>query len=306
MNPEQFRIFYNQTIHPELVRLDRKRRGLILRMALSFFLMVGLTAMVYKIGIFVVALLTTIPFAVHISIMYGRARNFVATFKPQVVKLILDFIDDNPLFGELAYQPKQKVALKKFMMSGIFGARPTIYEGEDFIEGRVGDVEFELSELNVQELSKVRAKLRTVFRGIFLRAKFFHPPSGRLLIVPRALMPDLSEAVRHFVGNGGQSMDVFIRHQKFTDEYAVFASKDTKVRELLPRHLLDYILYHSEHYGYIYLSLNNENCFIGITNEKDILEPKIWQSNVSFELVEEFYDDIYVALHIVQELDKAH
>lgn len=306
MNPEQFRIFYNQTIHPELMRLDRKRRGMLLRMAISFLLMLALTALVYNIGIFLVALLVAIPFVIHIYYLYNQVQKFVATFKPQVVKLVLDFIDDHPLFGDLAYRPKQKVALLKFMASGIFGARPTIYEGEDFIEGRVGDVEFEMSELKAQEYSRVRARMRPMFRGIFLRAKFFHPPSGHLLVLPRPLLPDLSEAVKTFISKGGNNVDALLRYPKFTNKYAVYASRDTKVNELLPKHLLDYILYHSDNYGYIYLSLKNQNCFIAITNEKDILEPKIWQSNVSFDLVEEFYDDIYVALHIVQELDRAH
>jgi hypothetical protein len=45
---------------------------------------------------------------------------------------------------------------------------------------------------------------------------------------------------------------------------------------------------------------------MGIWNEKDILEPNILQSNVSFELVREFYDDIYMALYVVQALDRAH
>jgi hypothetical protein len=306
MNPEQFRIFYNQTIHPELMRLDRKRRGMLLRMGISFVLMLGVVALVFNIGIFVVALLAAIPFVIHISFLFNRVRKFVQTFKPQVVKLVLDFIDDGPLFGDLAYRPNQKVSLQKFMASGLFGAMPAIYTGEDYIEGRVGDVEFEMSELNVKEFSRVRTKLRTVFRGIFLRAKFFHAPSGSLLVIPRELMPELSEAVKRFIASGGRPMDSFLRYSKFTDKYAVFASPNTKVNELLPKHLLNFILHHSEIYGHIYLSLFNQNAFVGITNEKDILEPKIWQSNVSFELVQEFYDDIYVALHIVQELDKAH
>ena len=306
MNPEQFRIFYNQTIHPELVRLDRKRRGMLLRIGLASVLMLATSVLVYSLSIFVLALLTAIPFAVYISFLVNQIRKFTQTFKPQVVKLVLDFIDDGPLFGELAYQPKQKVALQKFSASGIFGVQPTIYEGEDFIEGRVGDVEFEMSELNVQEFSRVRGRMRTVFRGVFLRAKFFHPPGGQLLVVPRALLPDLSEAARQFIGKGGQSMDAFLRHRKFTEQYAVYASKYTKVNEILPDQLLDFILHHTANYGPVYLSLFDKNCYVGVTNEKDILEPKIFQSNVSFELVEEFYDDIYVALNIALALDRAH
>lgn len=306
MNPEQFRIFYNQTIHPELVRLDRKRRGMLLRIGISLVLMLGVVALVYQIGVLVVALLVAIPFFAYISFLAAQIKKFSETFKPKVVQLVLDFIDDGPLFGDLAYRPKAKVALQKFQASGIFGVNPAVYEGEDFIEGRIGDVEFEMSELKVEELSRVDASLRPVFRGIFLRAKFFHALQGKLLLVPRLLLPDLSEAVKAFIGQGNVPVDAVLRHPKFTKHYAVYASRNAKVNELLPKHLLDFILLHSKIHGPVHLSLFGQNCFVATTNEKDILEPKIFRSNVSFELVEEFYDDIYVALHIVQELDRAH
>jgi len=305
-NPDNFRIFYNQTIHPELMRLDKQRRRMLRRIFLSSLLMVGVAALLYSVHIFVVALIAALPFAYYIFIQYKRIQKFRENFKPRVVELVLDFIDDGLLFGDLKYDAKGKISPDKFQKSNIFGARPAVYEGEDYIEGRIGDVEFEMCELLVEEFSRVRKRLDRVFRGIFVRAKFFYPLNGSLLVLPRSALPQRSEALKAYIRQNGQVMDPFVRHKKFLNTYTVYGNKNTKVSELLTEELMDFILASRNKTGEIQMSIFNENCYVAITNEKDILEPKIFQSNVSFELVREFYDDIYAALYIVTALDKAH
>ncbi len=305
-NPDEFRIFYNQTIHPELMRLDKQRIRMLRRMSLSLLLMVGVAALLMAVGIFVLALIAAIPFGLYIFYQYRQIQEFKAKFKPRVVELILDFIDDDLLFGELKYDAKRKIPFDKFFKSNIFGVRPAVYEGEDFIEGRIGDVEFEMSELLVETFSRVRKRLDLVFRGIFVWAKFFYPLHGTLLVLPRRSLPKRSEALKAFIRQGGQVMDPFVRHQRFLEIYTVYGSKNSKVSELLPQNLMDFILVARERTGEIQLSIFQENCYVAISNNKDILEPKIFQSNVSYELVREFYEDIYVALYIISALDEAH
>ncbi len=306
MNPTEFRLFYNQTIHPELMRLDRQRRRMLRLILFSALLMLGVGVVVYALSVFVVAMLACLPFGLYMSVVAARLKRFTADFKPKVVRLILDFIDDGPLFGDLKYDAKRKIPMDKFLRSQLFITRPAVYEGEDFIEGRIGDVEFELCELKVEEFSRVRMRLDSVFRGIFLRAKFRYPTKGAILVVPRAQLPYLSETVKVFVKQGGQNMDGFIRHDKFRETYTTYGSSNTKVNELLTEELMSFILGYRKEKGELCMSILGENCYVGIWNDKDILEPKIFQSNVSFELVREFYNDIYVALYVVTALDRAH
>ncbi len=288
------------------MRLDKQRRRMLRRIFLSLLLMVGVATLLYSVQILMVALISAIPFVIYIYNQFKLINKFKADFKPRVVELILDFIDDDLLFGDLKYKAKGKISIDRFLRSNIFGVRPAVYQGEDYIEGRIGDVEFEMCELLVEEFSRVRKRLDLVFRGIFVRAKFFYPLNGALLVLPRATLPQRSEALKSFIRYNGQVMDPFVRHKKFLETYTVYGSMNTKVGELLPEELMDFILASKEKTGEIQLSIFNENCYIAITNEKDILEPKIFQSNVSFELVREFYDDIYAALFIVTALDKAH
>ena len=305
-HPDEFRIYYNQTIHPELMRLDRQRLRMLRKILLSLLLMAGVAALIYSTHIFVVALVAAIPFVIYMYYQYRKIQKFRADFKPRVVKLILDFIDDDLLFGDLRYDAKGKISPQKFFRSNIFGAKPAVYEGEDFIEGRIGDVEFEMCELLVEEFSKVRKRLDLVFRGIFVRAKFRYPLNGTLLVLPRSSLPKRSEALKAFIRHNGQPMDPFVKHRDFLNIYTVYGSKNTKVQELLPLELMDFILKARANTGEIQMSIFQENCYVAINNTKDILEPKIFRSNVSFELVQEFYEDIYVALYIVTALDRAH
>lgn len=306
MNPEEFRLFYNQTIHPELRRLDKQRLRMMRLILFSAVLWLVAAVLVYSLSEFLFAAIVSLPFMFYIAIVARRVRRFVSDFKPKVVKLVLDFIDDGALFGNLKYSAKKSLPIDKFLRSQLFITRPAVYEGEDFIEGRIGDVEFEMCELKVEEFSRVRQRLDSVFRGVFLRAKFHYKPKGAILVLPKSRLQYLSETLKVFVKKGGQNMDAFVKHPKFLERYTVYAKKDTRATDLLTEELMGFLLGYGKQRGDICLSMWEENCYVGIWSDKDILEPRIFQSNVSFELVQEFYKDIYLALYVVMALDKAH
>ena len=182
---EDFRIFYNHTIHPELLRMERKRRRLLLLIVLSFLLLFGLFVIGIWLEVMVITLTLMLFVGVYLFILYGRVRNFVETFKPNIVNLITDFIDDGIGYGDLIYDQNKFIPKSKFQASQIFGASPDLYEGEDYLKGIIGDVPFELCELNVREESKVRQRLNYVFKGVFLAATITIPVRGKVLVLPR-------------------------------------------------------------------------------------------------------------------------
>ncbi len=305
-NPTQFNQFYNQTLQPELQRLDRQRIRLIRILLFSLLGVAGLIVVNTLIGIFVLTLLLSIPVVLYFIYLAKKIRAWVVDFKPKVVRLLIDFIDDGLLFGDFRYEAKQGIPVEKFLESGIFMTRPAEYKAEDYIDGRIGDIEFEMCELYVREFSRVRARLDEVFRGLFLRAKFVHPPKGTLLVIPKKQIPQLSETLKNFVALGGSSVDNAIHHPRFTESYAVYASSDTRIFELLTEQMMDFLLKYQREAGAVSLSFHGKHIYAAIPNNKGILEPRFFQSNVSYSLVKEFYDDIYIALNLIIEFDKAH
>ena len=53
----------------------------------------------------------------------------------------------------------------------------------------------------------------------------------------------------------------------------------------------------------VYLSFIGNDIYIAVTQDKDLLEPVLWQSNVSFDLIREFYEDITLLLSIIIDID---
>lgn len=91
---DKFRLYYNETISPELMKLEKRRK----RMTNIFFLTIVLFLLiVYLLLIAQVPALTLfalIPITILGTMTYYRIKAFKSEFKPKIVQLILNFIDE--------------------------------------------------------------------------------------------------------------------------------------------------------------------------------------------------------------------
>lgn len=304
---EEFRIFYNHTIHPELMRLDKQRKRLLWLLFFSLLFLTGVVIFDMVAGVWLVTLLLSLPIGIYISYLAYRIQRFIRTFKPRVVNLILDFIDDSVNFGALTYDAKGSISKKTFIESMLFGAAPDVYLAEDHIKGSIGSIAFELCELDVREESRVRSRLNYIFKGIFFHAVIEESLQGTIVILPREYRQYLSRAIREAVGNGAHNIDIMMRYNEFRQRFLSYATKDAKVRDLLSEDMQRILVDYREETGKeIYISFIDKNIFLAVTQHKNILEPYIFRSNVSFELVREFYEDITMLFEIVEDFDKLH
>lgn len=300
---EDFRLFYNQTIHPELLRLERKRRRLLFLFAVSVLMFWVAVFIQFYLNVLVISLVLFIPIGTYLTYLVYSIQRFKSTFKPHVVNLILDFIDDGLNFGTLKYDSKRFIQKDRFIASRLFGTEAPFYEGEDYISGKIGELDFEMCELNVKELSKVRNKLNYVFRGIFLHTTFNRPLRGMIIVLPREFKQYLSRSIRIFNTLGGDEYEGNLE-KRFSQFFMTFATKDANAVSLLSKDMQNAIVkYRYETKKEIYVSFIEKEIYIGITEPKDILEPFIFRSNVSFELVREFFEDIHMMISIVEYFD---
>lgn len=304
---KEFRIYYNRTIHPELMRLDRQRRRLLRLIFFSSIILIALILFELYLNILVITLTLMIPIGLYIFYLVQQVQKFRLNFKPKVVNLILDFMKESINFRRMTYQPDKFIPLNMFMDSRIFGVRPAVYEGEDYIEGRVDEVEFQLSELNVKEFSRVRSRLNYVFRGVFLHAELKDPLNGKVLILPRQYRQFLTRTIKYFNLENAKDMDGFIKSHDFRETFLTYATVNVKIGEVLPDYLQNVFVDYVQRTGKeIYLSFQKKHLYIAITNPKDILEPYLFQSNVSFDLIREFFEDIQMVVNLVEEFDNHH
>lgn len=304
---EEFRIYYNRSIHPELMRLERLRWRLFRLLLLSAFLFVVLIVFQIYLDIFFIALLLSLPIGFYIAYLAWRIRQFKLTFKPHIMNLVLDFMNDSLNYQELRYDPKAKISKDLFLSSGIFATSAPYYEGEDYISGKVGEMDFALCEISVREISQVSNKLNTVFKGVFLYAIFNEEAEGTIQVWPKKHRQYLSRAIKAFTWEGGENVAHEIMYEPFREMFVVYATEDTHVIGILPEPMQEAIVAYVAHTGKdVYLAFHDQEIFAAVTEPKDILEPKLLTSNLNFEQIREYCEDISMMLRIVQDFDQTH
>ena len=140
-----------------------------------------------------------------------------------------------------------------------------------------------------------------------MKSQFHNSIHGSLLILPVEFRQYLSRTVKAFAKQGGQLVEAEIHNPVFEEHFMTYATPDVFIAGVLSPDMQDAIVDYKLKTGKeIYISFVDNNIFLAITEPKDILEPHIFQSNVSFELVKEFFEDIYMLLNIVEDFDKHH
>ncbi len=331
MSLHAFRIYYNHTIHPELMRQERRRKSLLRLILFSLLFLAALTFVSAVIHMPALTLLLLMGVAAYLTYLLQKVREFQTGFKPKVVNLILDFIDNSVSFGTLTYDEHRYISPDRFDASKIFvsDAGSGMYRGEDHISGRVGEMAFEMSELVVRELSQVRSRFNYVFRGVFLHARYHKSLSGELLLLPRAYKQYLSRSILAFTARKYNcNVDELIDNPDFRQYFTVYAwdaeespcdktryhlfnadkiemVRSAAVFHLLSREMQAVLADYRRRIGReIYVSFIGRDIHVAVTQPKDMLEPKLFQSNVSFDLVHEFYEDLMLLFGIVRDFDE--
>ena len=91
---------------------------------------------------------------------------------------------------------------------------------------------------------------------------------------------------------------------RFSDEFVVYKTQNANIKGFLSSDMQRAILKYKENEGKeVYISFIANDIYIAVSQDKDLLEPVLWQSNVSFELIKEFYEDLTLLLSIVLDID---
>jgi len=300
---QDFRLFYNHTIHPELLRMERRRKRLLALLFLSSVFLILVFVLQFYVHILAITLLLLILIGFYIAYLVYKMREFKITFKPNIMNLIMDFIDDEVNYGTLTYTSKKKIPKTEFFKSELFATAAPFYEGEDYIEGSYRELTFELCELHVREMSKVRNRLNYIFKGVFLRGVYGDKNiKGRIIVLPRDYQQYQSRTVKAFYNKGGKRVDDVSR--KFSKTFITLASRGAQVERILSWDMQNALLnYRERTQKEIYVSFIDNKVYVAVTEPKDILEPEIFRSNVSFELVREFFEDLQLLFSVLEDLD---
>jgi type IV secretory pathway VirB3-like protein len=304
---DELRKFYNTTLRPELYRLEQLRKRLARGIYASVAGVVLLVTafIIYDLGflIFVVGM----PLIFYVGSLYFRIERFRQTFKPAIMQLLMEFLNDAPNYRQLTYEAKTAINRDRFEYSGLFRPMPDTYHAEDYIKGLVGEMAFEMGECYVREISPASNRLETVFSGLFVHAKFSEPTTGQIAVWPRRKLRRLKRTVDAYVSAGGIDADIEVMNAGFREEFATFAKRGTHVAGILTPPMQDALLEFARNQEQeIFFAVNNQDLFIGVAHDYDLLEPSFFKSNMSFALVRKFYLDITLMLSVISDFDQTH
>lgn len=302
-----FRLFYNSHIHPDLLRAEQLRMRLVRLLLLSLLLGLALAGLAIYLDLAAFTLFITLPTGFYITYLVWRMRLFRQATKRNLVQLILHFMYTELHYEQLYYDPQKFISKELFLQSGIFDTSADIYEGDDYITGRIGMMPFVLSEITVKEISPLANRLQAVFEGQFVYALFGEEAEGSLVLWPRRYKPQLSRSIKAYVLRGGANCDHEITNDSLRERYMVYATEDTHVAGLLTEPMQAAIIAYTQRTGRdLYLAFRNREIFAGLASRRGLLEPSVLSSNLHFDWVWAYYQDIALVLKIVEVFDQTH
>ena len=293
-----FRIYYNDYLHSQLIELERRRKRLLAAIIIFGAILVGATIFIISLNVAAMTFFMLIPFYIYLNIIRARIYNFKHTFKPMVVNAILKFIDPS-----LNYFNKEFIPKDTFLRAGIFPINPQIYKGEDYIMGKIGEVAFELCELEIYHPSVLKGKLIDWFKGIFFHANFRNTFVGRIVILPRSEWQTYLNIIKEYTKYGGMEVKGLL-NAEFQSEFAVYVQKNVRYQDVLSPKLLQMILdYKVKNQKKIYVSFKDSHFYIAINEPYELLEASIFFPNLDFELICMFYEELYLFTRLVEDFD---
>lgn len=307
---EELKGFFYQTIVPNIAPLEEERKRVAKQLVIAELVVAALAMLIGSFALTSGSRDTggLLQFVIFGSIMAGVGlywfftRSYTNAFKEQIIRRIIAFIDP-----ALNYYPSRYVLQPVYQESRLFKQRVDFYRGDDLVSGRQGETGIQFSELHTEYETYSNKKRRrvTIFKGLFFVADFHKHFQGETFVVP-----DFAEKAFGSFGGMLQSWDksrgelVKLEDPEFEREFAVYGSDQVEARYILSTSLMKRILdFKRKHGKQTYLSFIHSKVFIAIRYSKNLFEPKIFTSLYQFQPIQEYFEDLSLALGIVDDLN---
>lgn len=297
----KFRRFYNDHLYRRLVIFEKKRIKLLFSMTIGGVLLLLLTVFILRLEMFALSIFLVVPWFLLVHFYRHQSEIFRAEYKPIVMKGLLEFIE-----GNLTYYHQEYISKDTFERSRIFPYKADDYQGEDYIMGKIGEIFFELCELEIRHNSKVRKRLDCWFSGIFFHANFNTKFEGRIVMIPRNDWQKFIATMKDYVRHGGYEL-MNTGNKDFDEAFIVYLDRNIHYKEILTPELLAAILqYRVKTDKKVYASFFNSHFYMAIDEPDNLLNASLLYSNNSFERIVNYYRELRLFTQIVRDFDRMH
>jgi Protein of unknown function (DUF3137) len=145
----------------------------------------------------------------------------------------------------------------------------------------------------------------TLFKGMFFAADFNKTFQHRTVVVP-----DLAERFLGGLGTQLQSLNkqrgqlIKLEDPEFERLFAVYGDDQIEARYILSTSLMERLVKFRKKSGRdISVSFVNNTIYVAIAYDEDLFEPKLFNSMLDFQPIQEYFENLQLVIGIVQDLN---
>ncbi|MDX2063482.1 MAG: DUF3137 domain-containing protein [Bacteroidia bacterium] len=306
---DQLREFFNNDLKSSLKAVEAKRLSIVYKVIAMVVVMAALLATIvyymvkadWSIGwiFFVVLVLPVLTGALFYDMISNR--DFYMDFKTEVIERILKFID--PSFTYISHK---YIAPAQLVESRLFVHLPKKYKGDDYVSGIIGqNTKIEFSEVVarhksvLQEANKQSSEWKLTFKGLYFVAQTDRSFAGHTFIIPAG---ESSDSLMQVHGHIPEKVD--LGDDKFGTFFSVYSTNPAEARQLIKQPMIDRLVeFRSHRTNPVRISFVGNKINVAIWHEKDLFEPRIFKTLIDFSLIEEYYDDLYQAISVMEYVE---
>lgn len=310
----ELRSLYETTLLPDLEILEGERRKIaqkILFVGLGIFGAYALViAVLYnrvsdRVPLFIFP--GIIGLGAFVIAAHYLSKDYVKEFKGKIIQRIVTFFDEN-----LSYDASGCISQPRFEGCRIFNRRPDRYKGDDLVQGMLGATQIEFSEIHAEyktthtdSKGHRQTEWHTIFKGLFFVADFNKDFKGRTVV-----LPDTAERILGHIGTTLQSWNITrgelvkLEDVEFEKLFAVYGDDQIEARYILSTSLMKRIVdFKNKTDRPLHLSFVGSKIYVAISYKKNLFEPRIFRTILDFEPIQEYFEDLAVAVGLVEDLN---
>lgn len=302
---DELRGFYGSNLLPELKILEKQRieakNKILIAAGIVSLLAIFILFQVRNEDAAIFILILAVGIVVLVSFLV--TKEYRASFKKGIIERIVNFIDENLHYSKAAY-----ISQSIFVQSKIFLRHPDEYEGDDYVQGKIGETRLEFSEIHAKYVthdSKGRRQVHTIFKGLFFVADFNKDFSRRTVV-----LPDTAERLFGQFGSMLQSMNkmrgqlIKLEDPEFEKIFAVYGDDQIEARYILSTSLMKRIVdFKKKTRRPIYISFVGSRVYVAISYTRNLFEPRIFTTLLDFDPIKQYFEDFQIAIGIVEDLN---
>ena len=305
---------------PDLKALDDRRKKIVNRSAIVILLtllLLLLATVIYlnldaskqdnnSVFYFILVLAAIIIGAIITGNNWARDKTFYSDFKQKVIEPIVKFVSP-----ELNYEPKNYVGSDSFQRSRIFLNRIDRYSGDDMVHGKVDKTQIWFSEVKAEykttttdKKGRTKTTWHTIFKGLFFIADFNKHFQTSTVVLPNRLGKGFLADFFKKMNFSRREKLVKLEDPDFNKHFVVYGEDQVEARYVLSTSLMRRISeFREKHPNHLYISFVNSFLYIAIAYRKNLFEPSYFKKMTRFSLVQEYFEDIQLAVNIVEDLN---